>query len=128
MGEELTKNSEKVEIRGEHGRLLPGVVLNPNGRPKGARSFTTKVREALERLAEGKGETAEALLIKSLIHKAVVKQDVLMIKTIWEQLDGKPLQRVAADVHLDKGEEDRNGIKRLVNEALETGNSETDRT
>jgi len=73
----------------------PGQSGNPNGRPKGSRSFTTKVKEALEKIAEGKEYTYEEAFIKAILKKAIVDQDTGMMKTVWEQLDGKPLQRMA---------------------------------
>jgi len=66
---------------------------NLEGRPKGSRSFTTKVKEALEKIADGKEYTYEEAFIKAILKKAIVDQDTGMMKTVWEQLDGKPLQR-----------------------------------
>jgi hypothetical protein len=71
----------------------PGQSGNPNGRPKGSRSFTTKVKEALEKIADGKEYTYEEAFIKAILKKAIVDQDTGMMRTVWEQLDGKPLQR-----------------------------------
>jgi glucose-6-phosphate isomerase len=64
---------------------------NP-GRPKGAKNFTTKVREALEKVSEDKSSTYEELLIKTIVNKSIGGSDNI-IKLIWEQLDGKPLQK-----------------------------------
>ena len=71
---------------------------NANGRPPGTKNFTTKVREALEKIAEGKDYTYEEAFIKSILKKAIVDGDTSMMRTIWEQLDGKPLQRIAGEV------------------------------
>ena len=68
--------------------------INREGRPPGSRSFTTKVREALEKIAEGKDYTYEEAFIKAILKKGIVDQDTGMMRTIWEQLDGKPLQRI----------------------------------
>ena len=73
------------------GKFVPG---NP-GKPLGTRSFTTKVREALEKIADGKDYTYEEAFIKAIMKKAIVDQDTSMMRTVWEQLDGKPLQRLA---------------------------------
>lgn len=51
--ETSTTNSQIVDSRpqrDEHGRLLPGVVLNPTGRPPGPNKATVEVREAAHRL------------------------------------------------------------------------------
>lgn len=75
------------------GKFVEG---NPGGgRPKGSRSFTTKVREALAKIAEGKDYTYEEAFIKAILKKSIIDQDVSMMRTVWEQLDGKPLQRMA---------------------------------
>jgi len=73
--------------------FVKGQSGNPEGRPIGAKNFTTKVREALENLADGTADTNEKILIKTIIKRAAVDGDVGMIRTVWEQLDGKPLQR-----------------------------------
>lgn len=92
---DLMDNGNKVE-RDADGKIISG-VLNPNGRPKGTRNFTTKVREALEFIAELKENdgsmTNEQALVKTIMKKAIAG-DVLMIKTLWEFLDGKPSQTI----------------------------------
>ena len=69
--------------------------INREGRPKGSKNFTTKVREALEKIADGNSNTNEELLIQSIMEKAIVDKDTSMMRAIWEQMDGKPLQRMA---------------------------------
>ena len=68
------------------------------GRPPGVKNFTTKVREALLKLSEDGEHTHEELFIKSILKKVTTKGDNFMMKTVWEQLDGKPLQRVEGTV------------------------------
>ena len=71
---------------------------NIAGKPKGAVSFTTKIRHALDAIwtdKDGEKTTAERALIRSILEKAISGGDATMMRTIWEQLDGKPLQRLA---------------------------------
>ena len=66
---------------------------NPEGRPKGSKNFTTKVREALEKISEGGADTAEVALIKAILKNAIDKGDVTAQKMIWSYLDGMPTQK-----------------------------------
>lgn len=86
------KDGKKTVIRNPDGTIKSG-VLNPKGKPIGTRSFTTKVREALSKIAEGKDYTYEEAFIKAILKKSIIDQDVSMMKTVWEQLDGRPLQK-----------------------------------
>jgi len=91
--EEVGKNRE---ITGEDYQEKPGGLFkkgNP-GRPEGARNFTTKVREALEKVAEGNGFTYEEALIKKIMFKAINEGDQSMIKLIWNYIDGMPKQSI----------------------------------
>lgn len=70
--------------------------INREGRPPGVKNFTTKVREALEKIAEGKDYSYEEAFIKSILKKAIVDGDVNMQKHIWNHLDGMPVQKQEA--------------------------------
>lgn len=63
---------------------------NLAGKPVGTKSFTTKVREALEKIAEGKDYTYEEAFIKSIMKKAIVDGDPSTQKLVWNYLDGMP--------------------------------------
>src|SRR3990167_3499901 len=79
----------------------PGQSGNPAGRPKGARSFTTKVREALMKIADGKDYTNEAAFIRSILKKAIEEGDASTQKLIWNYLDGLPHQTVDTTVEFN---------------------------
>ena len=67
---------------------------NPDGRPKGSKNFTTKVREALLKVAEGKEYTYEEAFLKAILKKAIIDQDTTIMRLIWNYLDGMPSQSV----------------------------------
>lgn len=90
MEENREKTGIEQEIRDSEGKFLPGISGNPDGRPKGSRSFTTKVREALEKIADGKDYTYEEAFIKSILKKAIVDGDSQIMRLIWNYLDGMP--------------------------------------
>ncbi len=93
---EIPENTGEIQgNRNPDGTFKEGMSGNPAGKPVGARSFTTKVREALAKIAEGKDYTYEEAFIKAILKKSIIDQDTGMMRTVWEQLDGKPLQRVA---------------------------------
>jgi hypothetical protein len=77
--------------------FVKGQSGNPAGKPKGTRSFTTKVREALEKIAEGKDYTYEEAFIKSILKKGIIDGDSAIIRLIWNYLDGMPVQKIAGD-------------------------------
>lgn len=94
---EATEKEQKPNrIADEHGRMVfpPGVSGNPAGRPAGTRNFTTKVREALEKIADGKEYTYEEAFIKSILKKAIVDGDSSTQRLIWNYLDGIPHQKI----------------------------------
>ena len=87
------KNASKTYTDPVTGKFVKG---NPGGgHPVGVKNFTTKLREALEKIAKGKDYTYEEAFIKAILKKSIVDQDTAMMRTVWEQLDGKPLQRIA---------------------------------
>lgn len=64
--------------------------INREGRPAGVKNFTTKVKEALEKIAEGKEYTYEEALVKSILKGAIVDGKESSQKLIWNYLDGLP--------------------------------------
>ena len=85
-------SGENQGIRDEMGRFKPGQSGNLNGKPLGTRNFTTRVREALAVVAEGKEYTYEEALVKTVMHKAIIDKDPAMIRLVWNYLDGMPQQ------------------------------------
>jgi len=103
----LENNSQEVvdkPIRNEKGQLLPGVKLNGAGKPKGARHFSTLLREAIIKVAEGDDMPADRLIVKQLVDKAK-KGDLQAIDRVLDRVDGKAEQTINldADIHTDDG-------------------------
>ena len=96
MEGELSNNSEINAIRNEKGQLLPGVVLNPAGKPKGAKHLTTLLQEAIKKVAEGDAEPSDVLLVKKTIEKAKAG-DFKHLEHIWDRLEGKAPQKIEVE-------------------------------
>ncbi len=79
-------------IRDEKGRIVSG-VLNPAGKPKGAKHLTTKLFEALENMTKD-GKSYSDLLIQRILNDAIVKGNSSMIHMIMNYVDGMPQQGI----------------------------------
>ena len=97
---EDTQNSEKIvkkeDLFDERGKFKEGHP-KVGGKEKGSKSFTTKVKEALEKIAEGKDYTYEEAFIKSILKKGIVDGDSATQRLIWNYLDGMPSQKTDID-------------------------------
>ena len=88
---------------------------NPGGpgRPKGQKSFTTKVKEALEKISGDKATTVEQRLVEKILDMAEDGNEK-MIQLIWNYLDGKPTQKTVIDFGDQKIEESLDLIKEAI--------------
>lgn len=105
MSEKPTNNGELMVKRDENGRVLPGSVLNPNGKPLGAKHMTTKLFEALQQIAKDKdgepdkdGKTYADKLVERIIIETVGKGNTALIQMVYDRLDGKPDQGINMNV------------------------------
>ena len=89
--QELTR--ENKPKRDEKGRLLPGNTANPAGRPEGSISVVSAIKKKLQECPEGKEKPYLHYLVEKIMKKAVIDDDVSMIKDIIDRVDGKPTQR-----------------------------------
>ncbi len=90
-------SGENQAIRDDKGRFVKGQSGNLAGKPTGTKSFTSKIREALQVIAEGRDYTYEEAFIKSILKKAIIDGDSTIQKLIWNYLDGMPVQKIAGD-------------------------------
>jgi hypothetical protein len=68
--------------------------INRNGRPKGSRSLSSMLVEALKRYEETTNTKFEDLLIQRLLDKAISKGEIRAIREIFDRVDGKPAQSI----------------------------------
>jgi hypothetical protein len=97
-------NNGKVIEREPNGQLKKGTILNPKGKPKGSRHFSTLIKEAIQKVADGDDEPADRLIVKQLVDKAK-KGDLSAIDRVIDRVDGKAEQTINldADIHTDDG-------------------------
>ena len=94
----MSKNETSFKS-GESGNLY--------GRPEGAKSFTTIVREALKVMSTIKDEdgnmlTNEQLLAKNIVQDAINGKDTQLKKMVWNYLDGMPQQKIDQTINLPR--------------------------
>lgn len=96
-----TENTE--EIQKSH-LFQKGQSGNPKGKPKGARHFSTLLKEAIIKVAEGDDMPADRMIVKQLVDKAK-KGDLQAIDRVLDRVDGKAEQTINldADIHTDDG-------------------------
>lgn len=95
------KTSKNQVIRNKKGQIISGSG-NPAGKPKGARHFSTLIREAIIKVAEGDAEPSDVLIVKQLVTKAK-SGDLAAIDRVIDRVDGKAEQTINldAEVHTD---------------------------
>ena len=92
MSEETIINEEKTYTDPETGKFVKG---NPGGgRPKGSISVVSAIKKKLEECPEGKEKTYLHYLVEKIMKKAIVDDDVSMIKDIINRVDGMPKESV----------------------------------
>ena len=116
--ENLERTSgNKLPERDEKGRLLPGNSGNPKGRPKGSLSLVALLKKELEKEIaneEGTDKTSYAiLLIRTMLRKAVIEGDVVMIRDIINRIDGMPKQTLGLK---DETEPEENRLLDIIDE------------
>ena len=96
MSENPKQNGDKPKQRDEKGQFIEG--NSGGGRPKGSLSITEKIKKELEKCPEGEDKrTYLDLLVKEILDKAVKEGDQVMIKSIWNYIDGMPRQNIGLD-------------------------------
>jgi len=97
-GNNVDKTTGK-QLGGVTGKgFQPGVSGNPNGRPKGTISITTRIKQELQKCAKDSEKSYLDILIERILYKALQEGDKDMIKAIWSYVDGLPKQDVTIDI------------------------------
>ena len=69
--------------------------INREGRPVGSISVVSAIKKKLQECPEGKKKTYLHYLVEKIMKKAVIDDDVSMIKDIIDRVDGKPKQPIS---------------------------------
>lgn len=106
--EELHKERElhpKVETETRHadGKLKKGVVLNPNGRPKGSENFSTMWLRTLEKISKDNSITAEEAeqRILNKLYLRAEAGDYRFIKDVLDRRFGKAKETVEVKAQVE---------------------------
>lgn len=84
-------------------RFKPGVSGNPKGKPKGARHFSTLIKEAIQKVADGDAEPTDILIVRQLAKKAK-EGDLKAMDIVFDRVDGKAEQTINLDGELTVNE------------------------
>lgn len=96
-----TKLEDKYPSRFKAGSEWKG---NANGKPKGARHFSTLIKEAITKVATDTGTSDDKEIVKALVAKAK-DGDLKAIDIVLDRVDGKSEQTINldADVTVNDG-------------------------
>lgn len=106
IGKKPLNNGEimdKTIKRDEKGKIQKGVVLNPNGRPKGALSWSSMLRKTAEEDYGVKDDGTKVSKMEAIAKKMLelaIAGDVQAIKEFGDRLDGKAKQQIEGDLKL----------------------------
>ena len=106
------------ESGSEKFKFKKGQSGNPLGKPKGARSFRSIIRELSDKKIDVKDLSGERLNIPAgkavvigLFHRAIFNRDVTAAKTIIEHMDGKKMEL--------SGDEDAPIVTKIIREIVD---------
>lgn len=88
-----TTQEKPTVLRNPDGTFPKGVSGNPDGPKAGYRHMTTKIMEAITAVADGKAESDDIAIVRTLIAKAK-GGDMRGIELILGYIDGKPQQNL----------------------------------
>lgn len=97
---ENTGNFTEI-IRDEKGRFKKGTSGNPKGKPPGAFSLLSILREKLQTVPKGEQQRIAELLLERYIDKSYEENDGTAIRDMVDRIDGRPHQTVTIDNEKD---------------------------
>lgn len=103
IGKKPEITGEKQGIRDAKGKILPGVSLNPAGRPKGSLSWSSMLRKTAEEDCGIKEDGTKVSKMEAIAKKMLelaLAGDVQAIKEFGDRLDGKAKQQIEGDLKL----------------------------
>ena len=92
----MSKTAKQTKSSNKPWQFQPGQSGNPNGRPKKEQCFTDLLREALRQKTKA-GTTVAEEVIKVWTSR-MQAGDLRAIQEAWDRIEGKPAQRIEADV------------------------------
>ncbi len=100
--EKPLNNGEMID-RNPNGTIKKGVILNPNGKPKGTKHFATLIGEMLKQTIKVKkdGQIVEVQIDKAMVEamiRQVMKGDVKAFEALTNRHEGKPHQTMDLEV------------------------------
>lgn len=92
--QKLNNNSQEI-VRNEKGQLAKGVVLNPNGRPKGSEDFKTKFYKMVDKIAKNNSMTPEEIEEQLFMvgYKKAKDGDYSFYRDLMDRVHGRPVNK-----------------------------------
>lgn len=114
---EIPLNDGQIMVqRDEKGRIRPGSVLNPNGKPKGTKHLSTLLAESLLAVSSEESATDQEVIINKVIEMAK-KGDMRAIALVWDRIEGRATQFINQTSEISVTEAIEN--ERIANKAIQ---------
>jgi len=115
----------KAHENRERGKWKKGFSGNPKGRPKGAFTIVGILKEEMEKFVPQdekkkmeEKRTFAQVFVQRMLKKAIVDEDIVMMKEIMNRIDGRPKQSITINTEGNPQGEVETGMKKKITEKM----------
>lgn len=115
----------KTHENRERGKWKKGFSGNPKGRPKGSFTIVGILKEEMEKFVPQdekkkmeEKRTFAQVFVQRMLKKAIVDEDIVMMKEIMNRIDGRPKQSITINTEGNPQGEVETEMKKKITEKM----------